>query len=337
MNIITSLSVFLFSLKTSSGQPAFPPYTQQCGDDAGPPFVDDPPGRLYHDGSSATPVLKNGECATPLQDACTSRGSAKTAYLEGPVQCNGNGWYCRILVDENWPPENLLTDLNFVYCNQTDSVDIGHCHGSNDDSTYYWWLRDHWFRGYNGRLRCCCNWDSGTDPLTDGRIVDRCDFRRLVTPTENIDECRDANEDHNQSFEGGCEQIVDEIQENDDQCWEVNRFGFGEEDDEEDEEEEEENSEDDEEEEENSEDEDDEEEEEEEENSEDEDDEEEEEEENSEDEDEEEEEENSQDDSEEDEDDEEEDPNDSPRGKYSVEKSQIFLLNDFVFHLLCTH
>ena len=43
----------------------FPSYSQQCQDDAGPPFSDDletfGPGRKYHFGSPAAPVLKNGE------------------------------------------------------------------------------------------------------------------------------------------------------------------------------------------------------------------------------------------------------------------------------------
>merc|ERR1711896_119733 len=44
--------------------------------------------------------------------------------------------------------------------------------------------------------------------------------------------CRDANEEHNQSFNGGCdpsfgaEQLGKPLVENDAQCWEVTRFGF---------------------------------------------------------------------------------------------------------------
>jgi len=234
MKFTTFILTAIVNSKLTLGQPSFPPYTQQCRDDAGPPFVDDAPGTLYHDGSAAFPVLKDGSCANPIQSACSSRGDAKTAYLEGPLQCNGNGWYCRIFVDENWPPQNLISDLNFGYCNQTEVTEdtgydqAGHCHGSDDDSTYYWWLRDHWFRGYNGRLRCCCNWNEGPDALTVGRLVDRCDFRRLVTPTEDVNECRDANEDHGMSFEGGCTppfQLNQEIPEDDDRCWEIQRFG----------------------------------------------------------------------------------------------------------------
>jgi len=238
MKFTTFLLTAVVNSKLVLSQPSFPSYSQQCTDDAGPPFADDEPGTLYHDGSAAFPVLKNGNCATPIASACSSRGNAKTAYLEGPIQCNGNGWYCRMLVDENWPPQNLISDLNFGYCNLTDAIEdpgydrSGHCHGSDDDSTYYWWLRDHWFRGYNGRVRCCCNWNEGPDALTAGRIVNRCDFRRLVTPTEDVNQCRDANEDHGKGYEGGCDpsfstfQLNQEIPEDDDRCWEIQRFGF---------------------------------------------------------------------------------------------------------------
>ena len=83
------------------GVPSFPAYSQQCADDAGPPWADDV--QAYHKGSAAEPVLKNQTCPGPLKDACAQRGDAKTAFLEGPVKCNGKGWYCRILPDPNWP------------------------------------------------------------------------------------------------------------------------------------------------------------------------------------------------------------------------------------------
>lgn len=64
----------------------WPEYSQQCTDDAGPPFEDDVPGVKYHAGSAAYPVLVNGECAEPLQAACASRPDFKTAYLEGELK-----------------------------------------------------------------------------------------------------------------------------------------------------------------------------------------------------------------------------------------------------------
>merc|ERR1712039_977141 len=220
----------------------WPLYSQQCTDDAGPPFGDDEPGKFYHDGSKAEPVLQpGGKCAAPLVNACKARPTKKVAYIEGPIDCGGNGWYCRIMPDPNWPGKNLIADLNFGHCNSTESFDDagydkdGHCHGSSDDSTYYWWMRDHWHRDYNGRLRCCCGWyEGGETPLYSSRIANRCDYRRLVTKDENIDNCRDANEDHGLGFDDiGCDpkyesQIGKPIPETDAQCWELSRFGVSE-------------------------------------------------------------------------------------------------------------
>merc|ERR1712156_996936 len=145
--------------------------------------------------------------------------------------------------DENWPPINLTPDLNFGHCNTTEGFDDagydrdGHCHGSSVDSTYYWWIRDHWFRQYNGRVRCCCGWFEGTsiNPLYGRRIANRCDYRRLVTESEDVSECRDANEDHGMGFDDiGCDeaykssQLNQPIPEDDGICWEIHKFGYSE-------------------------------------------------------------------------------------------------------------
>merc|ERR1712039_950777 len=106
--------------------------------------------------------------------------------------------------------------------------------------TYYWWIRDHWFREYNGRLRCCCGWYddantlAGSVPLYSRKIANRCDYRRLVTRDENLDDCRDANEEHGLGFDDiGCDEQYESAQldkpvpDNDDFCWEIERFGAG--------------------------------------------------------------------------------------------------------------
>ena len=247
MKGISLLSLLAISLCIGSSYAdiKWPLYNQQCQDDAGPPFLDDEetfgPNGYYHDKTAAYPVLQeDGTCAKPLQQACKDRPTYKTAYLEGPISCNNKGWYCRIMPDENWPPENLTGDLNFGHCNTTATFEDpgldtdGHCHGSSVDSTYYWWVRDHFFRAYNGRLRCCCGWyqDTSTTPLFSRRIANRCDYRRLVTETENVENCRDANEEHGLGFEEGCDisykpsQNNKPIPEDDDICWEVQRFGY---------------------------------------------------------------------------------------------------------------
>merc|ERR1712003_298822 len=121
--------------------------------------------------------------------------------------------------------------------------------GSDKDNTYYWWVRDHWHRQYNGHLRCCCGWEEGSDtPMFAGRIGNRCDFRRQVTQDEDLSKCRDANEEdvdnlpHGLSYEGGCNdqynnQIGSPIPEDDSMCWEVRYFGEAGDDDNDDEEE----------------------------------------------------------------------------------------------------
>jgi len=225
----------------------WPEYSQQCRDDAGPPYEDDAeqfgPNGFYHDNHAASPVLIDGNCAKPLQEACNQRPTYKTAYLEGPIDCGNNGWYCRIMPDPDWPAENLIGDLNFGHCNTTEAFEDagydqdGHCHGSDVDSTYYWWIRDHFHRGYNGRLRCCCGWyeDTSETPMYGRRIANRCDYRRLVTQSEDLNNCRDANEDHGLGFDDiGCDpnyessQLNEPIPENDDICWEIQKFGYSE-------------------------------------------------------------------------------------------------------------
>ncbi len=60
--------------------------------------------------------------------------------------------------------------------------------------------------------------------------MNRCDHRRLVTPDENLDNCRDANEEGVSPYNGGCDAnnspaLNEPIPENDAICWEVQNFG----------------------------------------------------------------------------------------------------------------
>lgn len=230
-----SVAFTTFAVVVTAQTTTFPLYSQQCRDDAGPPFEDDAEifvgaDNKYYSASTDAPVLnEDGMCPAPLRDTCNTGKPKMGAYLEGPINCNKQGWYCRILNDEQneWASINLIPDYNFGYCNTSDAFDDaagydrdGHRHGSDEDSTYYWWIRDHWYRQYNGRIRCCCGWET---VIKSGKIVNRCDFRRLVPATENLEECHDANEDHNLSYEGGCDQsllddqIGNPIEEGDDQ------------------------------------------------------------------------------------------------------------------------
>merc|ERR1712004_141429 len=105
-------------------------------------------------------------------------------------------------------------DLNMQLCNAPDADESdqgGHCHGSDRDDVYGWWVLDHWHRGYAGDLKCCCNPAPGWPEGLKG-LVNRCDYRRHIAP-KDLGKCRDANEDHpgpplsKNSFEAGCEKF----------------------------------------------------------------------------------------------------------------------------------
>lgn len=208
--------------------------SQQCRDDAGPPYEDDE-GDAYYQNSKAVAVLNSsGICSSPVNAACEKKG-VLAAHLDGPVDCGGRGWHCRIFDQPGWINPNF-NDRNFALCNASDADerdDGGHCHGSDTDNTYGWWVRDHWHRGYSGRLVCCCNpapgWPEGLKGLTN-----RCDFRRQIVPKE-LKTCRDANEDHPKplgGFEGGCaaheNRVYKEpLEQNPDGCWVVRYFSDG--------------------------------------------------------------------------------------------------------------
>jgi len=203
---------------------------QACEDDAGPPWADDRehfPGKHYYDDTPATPILpSSGECPAPLSAACAAKG-VKPAFLDGPINCGGAGWFCRIMPQEGWrngPAGREYGDKNFGHCNETgaDEASVGHCHGSDADDAYGWWVRDHWFRGYAGTLHCCCDWQA-----VQG-VVSNCDYRRRVLPEE--DSCRDANEGPNApEYEGSCEAyrgqpFVDPLDSHPGTCWSVTHF-----------------------------------------------------------------------------------------------------------------
>ena len=158
-----------------------------CRDDAGPPWNDaarPSPGRArsFDAGARRRPRSPaGGECPAPLKAACDAKG-AKAAHLDGPVDCGGDGWFWRILDQPVWRNREY-DDRNFAYCNASDADerdDDGHCHGGSDDSTYGWWIRDHYFRGYAGAARCCGRASRCTGPPERARRGARCDYRRYV-------------------------------------------------------------------------------------------------------------------------------------------------------------
>lgn len=220
-----SIIVFSFCMAAMGAFPDGP--NQQCHDDAGPPWTDDGPVAYYVGFPNAPLLPSSGECPAPLSAACAEKG-ALPAHLDGPVDCGGKGWFCRIFdqPDHRMPGVRggSFPDSNFASCNQSETEhDLdGHCHGSDVDDTYGWWIRDHWHRNYAGRLKCCCDWQA-----TVG-IVNRCDYRKHVTPAA-LPNCRDANEEHNVDWGPGCNQshFQNYKEPAAETCWEVTSFGPG--------------------------------------------------------------------------------------------------------------
>jgi len=233
MNILL-ITAFFWAAFAQEETPDFPAYTQQCEDDAGPPWVDDldtfGQGKYYWSDSFAQGVMnQDGSCPAPIAAACESRSTPLQAFLEGPISCSA-GWYCRILPQETHGKGSALdSDFNFMHCDQPITeetfTDIsGHCHGGSDPTTFYWWVRDHWHRGYAGRLKCCCDWPPRG-------IANRCDYRAMI-PQGMADQCRDANEEHtgpgsgmSYGFEEGCPENNVYTEPADDKCWEILNFG----------------------------------------------------------------------------------------------------------------
>lgn len=202
--------------------------SQQCADDSGPLWADDEEvfgDKAYSYGTPASPVLlSDEECPNPLKDACATKGPQR-AFLEGPIECSSKGWFCRILPQDGWRNPDY-SDMNFAHCNATDADERdndGHCHGSDTDNVYGWWIRDHWFRGYAGTLHCCCDWE-----LTKG-LVNRCDYRKPINSPAELATCRDANEEHNKGYEGTCGAhsnipYNDPVTSGSGQCWTIHNF-----------------------------------------------------------------------------------------------------------------
>jgi hypothetical protein len=112
------------------------PYSQQCTDDAGSAWQDDGeiyPNKHYWSGSPAKPQLpSNGKCPPPLAASCARKG-AKAAYLDGPINCGGKGFFCRIMPQADWVNSDakpmahekasfhlkVFKEANFYHCNTT--------------------------------------------------------------------------------------------------------------------------------------------------------------------------------------------------------------------------
>eukprot|EP00873_Tetraselmis_striata_P044829 jgi/Tetstr1/465093/TSEL_009821.t1 len=194
-------------------------------------------------------------CPEPLKDAegnpsCTPKDGESQdqafvrAFMEGPINCDGKGFFCRMKEDHagidggvtGTPGDQLLANRNFGYCvdravdreidwnnlSRQPNNDDGHCHGSDLDIAYIGVLHDHYYRPYRGELECCCGMkergqDEDWEPALD--YISRCDYRGAT-----------AN-DANQNYERGCgRDMADFIPKAEypseaDMCWTVQNFG----------------------------------------------------------------------------------------------------------------
>uniref|UniRef100_A0A061SE82 Fucolectin tachylectin-4 pentraxin-1 domain-containing protein n=1 Tax=Tetraselmis sp. GSL018 TaxID=582737 RepID=A0A061SE82_9CHLO len=177
------------------------------------------------------------------------------AYMAGPLDCGGKGFFCRMKTDSYFsgtPRDALHNNYNYGYCKdakeenpdnnfpgnyQRPERDDGHCHGSHLDTVYEELLEDHYYRRYRGNLVCCCG-EFATPTKTSGEpenndawvpatnLMERCDFRGV-----------DGN-NNQYNFDGGCggdvnrDEYVDpsnfhtpEQYKAAHTCWELKHFG----------------------------------------------------------------------------------------------------------------
>jgi len=235
-------------------------YSQQCTEDAGPAWSDDGqtyPNKHYWSAHPSKPQLPNsGSCPAPLAASCARKG-IKAAHLDGPIDCGGKGFFCRIMPQTDWVNSDakpmmgekasfhlkVFKEANFYHCNTTSKTEAekeqghphsqGHCHGGITDEIYGWWTRDHFFRGYAGTLHCCCDYKGGTVG-----VVDSCDVRRPVSRAEQkAKQCTDVNEDARAQhmYKGGCTAAhkasfndpLTDATPGQETCWSVTSFGVG--------------------------------------------------------------------------------------------------------------
>ena len=100
--------------------------SQQCADDAGPPWLDDVEhfgvSGDYFDASPARAVGDGDDCPAPLATACAAKGKI-AAFLAGPIDCDKRGWFCRIERQDGFVPSDGFRDSNFAHCNHSSDAD----------------------------------------------------------------------------------------------------------------------------------------------------------------------------------------------------------------------
>eukprot|EP00873_Tetraselmis_striata_P042223 jgi/Tetstr1/462487/TSEL_007478.t1 len=204
--------------------------------------------------------------AGPLAQACEDKletynndaaMALAAATMEGPIDCGGRGFFCRMKKDEYFsgtPYDQLYNNYNYGYCMDTrvenpdnnfpgnfddPERDDGHCHGSNLDSVYHDVLEDHYHRIYRGTLECCCGAEV-TPSNADGYPEDRDAWKPAPNFIYRCDYRGPDGNNGNYNFDDGCGGDVvsgdytdpsnfispaDFKQANTDVCWETKHFG----------------------------------------------------------------------------------------------------------------
>eukprot|EP00193_Tetraselmis_chui_P005188 CAMPEP_0177767740 /NCGR_PEP_ID=MMETSP0491_2-20121128/9306_1 /TAXON_ID=63592 /ORGANISM="Tetraselmis chuii, Strain PLY429" /LENGTH=556 /DNA_ID=CAMNT_0019284415 /DNA_START=184 /DNA_END=1854 /DNA_ORIENTATION=+ len=199
------------------------------------------------DGATLCPAPLADEDGNPScepKDGETQDQAYVRAYMEGPINCGGKGFFCRMKEDHagieggvtGTPGDQLLNNRNYGYCvdraedrqinwnslSRQPNNNDGHCHGSDIDASYIGVLHDHYYRPYRGDLECCCGMESrdGDNKWIPAlNYISRCDYRGA-----------DQN-DADQNYEDGCSRDMnafipkEAFPAEDSMCWTMKNFG----------------------------------------------------------------------------------------------------------------
>lgn len=206
------------------------------------------------------PRVPEEGCPAPLAAACkpeageTREQAQVRAYMEGPIDCGGLGFFCRMKKDSagtmrgmtGGPGDDFVNNENFGYCvdravdrsinwnnlgrqprNNGPEAD-GHCHGSEFDDVYIGVLHDHYYRPYRGDLVCCCGMDPDGDGTGRGadrqwepapQYISRCDYRGRNGNDNNQNAADDCGLDMTNFIK------PDSFPNAQSMCWELDNFG----------------------------------------------------------------------------------------------------------------
>lgn len=182
-------------------------------------------------------------CETYVEEGLSAEDAALKAFMEGPVDCGGLGFFCLMSQDPagvdggmtGTPGDQFINNRNVGFCVDRDedrqinwndlsrqpNNNDAHCHGSEFDTSYEGVLNDHYYRPYRGTITCCCGLQNDDEdgkwaPAKD--YISRCDYRGET-----------AN-DAAKNFERGCGRDMFDFIPKDafpnEKCWTLDNFGY---------------------------------------------------------------------------------------------------------------